>query len=106
QTITLTGGEMSIADPVVITGPGSGLLTISGASVVSATNRIFNSNVVGGYLVISGMTLTSGKVSGGDGGAVKVTTGAIIATDMTFNGNTTTNGGGAVGIAAVANHSF
>ena len=37
-TITLTSGELSISDPVTITGPGAGVLSISGNKL----NRLFN----------------------------------------------------------------
>ena len=37
QTITLTGGALSITHPVTISGPGAGSLTINGNNVLEAS---------------------------------------------------------------------
>jgi CSLREA domain-containing protein len=107
QTIALTGGQLTITDPVVIVGLGSGKLTISGAATASATNRIFNVAVAGGTVNLSGLRLTGGNLTAGNGGAMLVAAGTIVATDMVFANNRTVNGGGAVGISAVSkDHTF
>jgi hypothetical protein len=63
-TITLTSGEITITDDLVVNGPGAGALTVSG----NDQSRIFNVfNAV--EAVLSGLTLTRGHTDG-DGGAV------------------------------------
>lgn len=66
KTITLTGGELLIADPVTITGPGAALATIHG----NDTHRVFDLNGPGTIDVfLSGLTITHGKTTGGAFGA-------------------------------------
>jgi hypothetical protein len=63
-TITLTSGEITITDDLIVNGPGAGALTVSG----NDQSRIFNVfNAV--EAVLSGLTLTRGHTDG-DGGAV------------------------------------
>ena len=66
QTINLTTGQMTITDSVTITGPGSGLLTVSGLPNTPGTaNRIFTVSGTGTLdVTISGMTLTGGNLAG------------------------------------------
>ena len=68
QTITLTSGEIALADAVTITGP-TAKVTID----ANKASRIFNVDVPGksGQAIsISAMTLTNGKLSSGNGGAI------------------------------------
>jgi CSLREA domain-containing protein len=61
-TIVLTGGELSIATPVSIVGPGAGLLSVSAAS----NSRVIN--VTAANVTISGLTLREGRTYGASGG--------------------------------------
>jgi hypothetical protein len=62
--IVLTGGQLSIDRPMTIDGPGARSLTISGNN----ESRVVR--VVRGDVVISGVTLADGAISGFGGGAV------------------------------------
>jgi hypothetical protein len=63
-TISLTQGELSIQSDVSITGPGVLDLTVSGAD----RSRVFNvSSQPAGRATISGLTISDGRVHGGDG---------------------------------------
>jgi hypothetical protein len=63
QTITLTTGEIAVTDSVTITGPAVGV-TVSGNNA----NRVFELLVPGaGIVMISDLTITSGKAAGGAG---------------------------------------
>ena len=64
QEITLTSGEMSITDSVVIQGLGATLTTVSGDN----NSRIFNIKA-GISVSVSGLSLTEGY-SANDGGAI------------------------------------
>ncbi|HEY6329725.1 MAG TPA: choice-of-anchor tandem repeat GloVer-containing protein, partial [Blastocatellia bacterium] len=61
-TITLTSGEILINKNLTITGPGSGMLSISGSN----SSRIFFIST--GTVSISGLTLENGMAKGGNGG--------------------------------------
>ncbi|MBX7105228.1 MAG: hypothetical protein K1X57_14190 [Gemmataceae bacterium] len=97
STITLTTGELAISDSVLITGPGSGKLTINGSS----TGRLFNIGGAGTLNVtVSGMTLTKGSVAAA-GGAILIDNESVTLTDLTILGNTSSaTGGGAIAVAS------
>ena len=87
-TITLTSGELVINDATT-----AGTLTITNTTgannlILSGnnTNRIFNVNT-SGNLTLSGVTMTNGKVTGGDGGAV-TSDGTLTVTNSVITGNT------------------
>src|SRR5205085_9386087 len=67
STIDLSGsgkGTLALSAPVVITGPGSGLLTLTGAGAI----RLFNIDVPGSSanpVSLSGLTLTGGNSATG-----------------------------------------
>jgi hypothetical protein len=97
HTITLSGSDLELTDSATttITGPGQGLLTISG----NQTNRSFN---IFGKAALSGMTMTDGigTAAGqignnGDGGGVQ-NFGTASLTDCTITGNSVTAVGGGV----------
>ena len=98
QTITLTGGELLIADSadanVTITGPGANLLTVNGGG----TSRIFTI-LQTPVVSISGMTLTGGNGVGSeqnDAGGAIYNLGDLTLSSMVITGNTTTGFGGGV----------
>jgi hypothetical protein len=85
QTITLTGGVLSITQSVTIAGPGADTLTIDGngdTTVFDVAPSLANQNVT-----ISGLTITGGSATTDGGG--------IIANDvlgsLTLDGDTITN---------------
>jgi len=66
KTITLTTSELFAFGSITITGPGAGLLTVSGNDAF----RVLRANGAGAdNLVISGMTITQGKTTSGFLGA-------------------------------------
>ncbi len=104
-TITLTSGEIAITDALTITGPGPGLLTVSG----NDQSRIFN--VVKGVndATLSGLTLTRGHALG-FGGAVLAASenftirNSVISDSVSDNSSTTISGCG--GNAAIFSETF
>src|SRR5262249_60275496 len=61
QTITLTGGQLTLTDTGTITGPGAGLLSISGNNA----SRVLRLDA---GAALSGLTLTGGRATDGLGG--------------------------------------
>src|SRR5262249_17062772 len=64
-TLTLTSGQLDVINPVTVTGPGSGKLTISGNDA-SRIFRVNNNSMVQDF-ALSGLTLTKGKAAAGGG---------------------------------------
>ena len=98
-TITLTSGQMLIADTVSITGPGASVITISGNN----NSRIFyeySPLATPITATISGLTLIGG-MTGDSGGAVRSYGEDLTLRDCTLSGNgsTSTRSGGALSIA-------
>ncbi|NJC95334.1 MAG: hypothetical protein FIB03_03175, partial [Anaerolineae bacterium] len=89
-TITLTSTK-TIANNTQING--GGLVTISGNDIV----RLFSVDPSIDF-IISGLTLSHGYVSGGNGGAININNGATVTiSNSTFDTNNTLNGyGGAI----------
>jgi hypothetical protein len=96
-TITLAG-QLNVNDSVTITGPGAGVLTISGNN----NSRIFeidNGTNASIDVTISGLTLTRGNAGALDGGAIHVANEALTLRGMVITGNTAggvIRGGGGV----------
>jgi predicted outer membrane repeat protein len=95
QTITLTGGALSITQPVTINGPGAGNLTVNGNN----RDRVF---IVGQIwspnpsltVSLSGLTVAGGNAGYGAG---LLNFGTLTVTSCTFANNTaTSNGGGGI----------
>ena len=63
-TITLAAGELPISTDVIIIGPSSQLLTLSGNN----SNRVFNINSTNAHVDVSGLTLANATYTGGGGG--------------------------------------
>ncbi|MFO0808472.1 MAG: right-handed parallel beta-helix repeat-containing protein [Gemmataceae bacterium] len=97
-TITLTSGELSIMDDLTITGPGAANLTINGNNA----GRVFNVNNASVVLnvALSGMTVTGGRITSGDGGGIYSTGDNVTLDSMVISGNTvagtTSDGGGGI----------
>ena len=60
-TITLTNGELLITRPVIIAGPGAGILAVNG----NGTNRVFHIQITNNNTVafIAGLTITNGAAT-------------------------------------------
>jgi hypothetical protein len=87
QTITLTSGELLLNKNLTITGPGAGLLTISG----NQASRVFE--VAGSATdFISGLTITSGRATPAGGGILNA--GTLTLSNATVSGNLVHGGGG------------
>jgi hypothetical protein len=97
-TIALTsGGELLITDSVTITGPGAGVITVSGNN----TSRIFevDNNAAGAINVtISGLTLAGGKAD--DGGAIVASDEVLTLNGVAIIGNTATDAGGGMALGS------
>jgi alpha-L-arabinofuranosidase len=95
-TITLTSGELLVADSMTINGPGATVLTLSGNNAghvfrFSSFNNVTN--------VISGLTITRGNANGsglaGYGGGIYQDNGTILTLmNCTISSNTASLGGG------------
>ena len=92
-TITLNSGLPAITQSMTITGPGVGVLTVSGNN----TYQILNISSSSATVAISGLTFANGSslhATNGGGGAIN-SAGKLIVTNVTFSGNTA--GGGSAG---------
>lgn len=88
QTITLTGGELTITTNVTINGPGANLLAISGNN----TSRVF---LISATVTIWGVTITDGNASEGGGIATSVGANLDLINSTVFN-NTGNFGAGGI----------
>jgi parallel beta-helix repeat protein len=90
QTITLTSGELLITDDLTINGPGVGLLTVSGNNA----SRVFDINLLNRVLnvTMSGMTITGGRITSGDGGGMYTADENVTLNNMVISGNTVAGG--------------
>jgi predicted outer membrane repeat protein len=96
-TLPLTDGELSIARPVTIQGPGAGVLTIDAHNA----SRIFDIvSLTPGLVNISGLTLTGGNTSRASGnlagGAILSDVATLNLSDMVITGNHSADVGGGV----------
>jgi CSLREA domain-containing protein len=91
-TLTLGGAELSINKTMSITGPGAGLLSISGNN----TSRVFR--IIGGSTVsMSGLTISGGNNS--FGGGIRIDNSTLNLSETLFSGNHASDSGG--GLMAV-----
>src|SRR5439155_10115074 len=92
-TINLTsGGLPTIGYDTTITGPGAGVITISGGG----TARPFNIAGSGGArnVNINNLTITNGAAGGVDGGAISATSANLTLDHVVVSNSTATRGGG------------
>lgn len=96
-TITLTGGELGVANNgtlIVSNTTGTDKLRVSGNN----TSRVFNINS-GANLTLKGLTIMNGSVNGDNGGGIR-NDGTLAATNCTISNNSALNSsGGGGGIA-------
>ncbi|MDR1383143.1 MAG: hypothetical protein LBJ67_04745 [Planctomycetaceae bacterium] len=97
KTLLLTQGELSVKKNITITGPGQNLLTID----ANQQSRVFDISGLGTHnIIISGMTITNGNVSGSGsdayGGAVRVSasTYSVTLDSVTIKNSSASLGGG------------
>ena len=89
--ITLTAGELLVSDDVTITGLGSAAISVFGNNA----SRIFNIQGVSSLNVtISGLTLSGGKVTGADGGAILNNNSSLTLNDLIISNSKADNGAG------------
>jgi parallel beta-helix repeat protein len=90
KTITLTSGPISLTDKAIttISGPGAGLLTVSGAG----KSQVFD--IVGGSATLSGLTVSGGNAQ--NRGGLENDNGTLTLSNVIVSGNTATGNGGGV----------
>jgi hypothetical protein len=91
-TITLSTALPDLSSNIIISGPGSSVLSVARSSAAGTDFRIFNVPI-GAVVTISGLTITGGFVSdpGSDGNASGggiENSGTLSITDVTVSGNT------------------
>jgi predicted outer membrane repeat protein len=92
-TITLQSQLPDIDYPTMIQGPGTGRITISGDD----TSRLFYLKGDAGFPVtISGLTLTHGKATADNGGAIDTYNADLTISGVVLSGNTADSYGGAI----------
>jgi hypothetical protein len=97
QTITLTGGPLSITKAVAVNGPGAALLTINGNNtgrdIIVGHDYSQNLSL---QVSISGLTITGGSAvsSGSNYGGGLLNFGTLNVSNSTFTGNTAGSSGG------------
>jgi len=108
QTITLTTGQISIAQSLTINGTGASNLTVS----ANKASRVFDISGTGTTVNIDSLTIANGSVASTKGGGIRVGTGSTLnLTNSTVSGNTVTFpsfaiGGGGIysqGTVAISN---
>ena len=91
RTLTLTLGQLSITDPVTITGPGRILEFESIALVIDANqqSRVFDISSAAGDVALVGFSMSDGRVANGQsGGAIRsLTPGTLSLSDMEITDN-------------------
>jgi hypothetical protein len=88
-TISLTTGELAINKDLTISGPGSGVLTVSG----NHASRVFD--IAATFTVsLSGLTIADGFTTGSGGGIFNA--GTLTVTSCTLSGNSAVFGGGGI----------
>ncbi|HEY1381314.1 MAG TPA: right-handed parallel beta-helix repeat-containing protein, partial [Gemmataceae bacterium] len=94
RTITLGGTALPVTDSVTVTGPGSGLLTVTG----NAASQVLNVAGTGILNVtLSGLTVTGGN-SATNGGGVFTSNENVTLQDVRVTNNSTTVQGGGIAV--------
>jgi hypothetical protein len=91
HTIGLLSALPTIADPLTITGPGSGLLTVARGA---GSFRIFDVNASQQAVNISGLTVSGGN--GGTGAGIQDTSTILNLTDVTVSNNSSSSNGAGI----------
>ncbi len=91
QTITLTSGELPIADNGTLIIPGGGTVTVDGGG---STYRVFNV-ATGANVTFDDLTISNGHTSG-DGGAITADNATVSVSNSTLTGSYAGGRGGAI----------
>ncbi|MGB7329716.1 MAG: right-handed parallel beta-helix repeat-containing protein, partial [Rubripirellula sp.] len=92
--LTAANGELLISDPVTITGPGAGTLTVRATTSAVNEFRLFDISSAAGDVSIAGLTLTGGRVENDFGGAIRFqSSGTLTIADSVISGNVAESGG-------------
>ncbi len=100
HVLTVTGinddsaatGDLDVTDVVTITGAGPGLTTIDASGIIS--DRILDVRPGAGTVVISGVTIMGGNVTGYGGGIVDYDADLTLINTIVSSNTATLNGGG------------
>ncbi|MEH1860615.1 MAG: Calx-beta domain-containing protein [Nostoc sp.] len=88
DTITLTSGQLSITEGVIIQGTGANKLTISGNNA----SRVFNATA---SFSIDGLKITGGNAGNNNGGGINSNSDVTVS-NSTLSGNTANSSGGGI----------
>ena len=80
-TITLTNATLTITEDVTITGPGAGVITVSGNNTIQVFNLAPAVTVT-----MTGLTIANGSNPSGDGGGIS-SSGTLAISDCAFSAN-------------------
>jgi len=86
-TIVLTSGELAVTGGVTITGPGSGVLAVSG----NDNSRVFNIEA-DAPVTITGLTVTDGKVDTDNGAGIASYDTDLVLSEVVLSSNRDTSG--------------
>jgi uncharacterized repeat protein (TIGR01451 family) len=93
-TITLSGGQLTIRQPLTIDGPGPELLAVSG----NGASRVFRVDEPTRFqqtsVTLSGLTIRNGEAGSENGGGLWNSIATLTLTDVAFRGNSTDSRGG------------
>ncbi|MEH2264703.1 Calx-beta domain-containing protein [Nostoc sp.] len=87
DTITLTSGQLTVSEGVIIQGTGANKLIISGNNA----SRIFNASA---SLSIDGLNITGGNAGSSNGGGIYSNSNVTVSNSIISGNTTNTNGGG------------
>ena len=106
QTNALTMGQMLVASPVSIIGPGQSLLVLDAHS--ASRHFLIDDGIDASNLdvALSGMTLIGGSVSGSESGGALRNRENLVIDSMSFSSNSANNTGGALFSAAPGSSTF
>ncbi len=94
-TITLTSGELAISQDLTLTGPGAGMITVSG----NHASRVFDI-AASATVAISGLTISAGERVNESGGGI-ANAGTLNLTAITLSGNVVSPPSSSRGVASV-----
>jgi len=95
--ISLAAGQLTISKSVLVSGPGSALLTIQNTAAAGTTARVFNITGATNNVTIAGLTVTGGNATSNGGG---IASGALtVLNGVVVSGNKTTTDGGGIAVS-------
>ncbi len=100
QTITLTTGVLTITDSTTISGPGTGLLSISGNNASRVISYNDSANKLA--LTLADLSIVNAKSASGNGGGLSLRGGTITLNRVNISSCSATAGGGGGGGASIS----